>query len=273
MSTPQEWQPGPALRGLLQDLAPLRKRLLGHGLYRELRADRDVRVFMEHHVFAVWDFMSLLKALQRELTCVGLPWLPRGAARTRRLINEIVLDEESDEIPGRGCFSHFELYRLAMEACGADRGPIDAFVEALRSGVDVPNALGGAGTPGAARDFVLHTWDVLSNGGTHGLAAAFTIGREEVIPDIFRALVTDLERRHPGRYDLLSIYLERHIEVDSEHHGPLALQMLEELCGDVSGRWEEALAWARSALEARLALWDGTLAVIRPDAERRPRVS
>ncbi len=110
-------------------------------------------------------------------------------------------------------------------------------------------------------------------GGTHGLSAAFTIGREEVIPDMFRALVTDLERRHPGRYDLLSIYLERHIEVDSEHHGPLALQMLEELCGDVSGRWEEALAWARSALEARLALWDGTLAVIRPDAERRPRVS
>ncbi len=237
-------------------------------MYRELKVDCDVRVFMEHHVFAVWDFMSLLKALQRELTCVGLPWLPRGAARTRRLINEIVLDEESDEIPGRGCFSHFELYRQAMEACGADTGPIDAFVEALRSGVDVPNAMEGAGTPRAARDFVLRTWDVLSNGGTHVIAAAFTIGREEVIPDIFRALVTDLERRHSGRYDLLLIYLQRHIEVDSKLHGPLALRMLEELCEDDSGRWEEALAWARSALEARVALWDGILAVIRPDAQR-----
>ncbi len=264
MSTAQEWQPGPALRGLLQDLAPLRKRLLEHGLYRELKSDGDVRAFMKHHVFAVWDFMSLLKALQRECTCVSVPWLPRGPPRIRRLINEIVLDEESDEIPGRGCFSHFELYRLAMEACGADTGPIDTFVEALRSGTDVPKALEGAGTPRAARDFVLHTWDVLSKGGTHGIAAAFTIGREEVIPDMFRALVADLERRHPDRYDLLSTYLERHIEVDSEHHGPLALRMIEELCADDSGRWEEALAWARSALEARLGLWDGVLAVIRP---------
>ncbi len=268
MSTRQEWLPGPALRDLLQDLDPLRRRLLGHGLYRELKADRDVRVFMEHHVFAVWDFMSLLKALQRELTYVGVPWLPKGAARIRRLINEIVLGEESDDIPGRGCFSHFELYRHAMETCGADTCPIDAFVEALRSGVDVPNALEGAGTPRAARDFVLHTWGVLSKGRPHGIAAAFTIGREEVIPDIFRALLSDLERRHPGRYDLLSIYLERHIEVDSKLHGPLALRMLEELCEDDSGRWEEALAWARSALEARVALWDGILAVIRPDAQR-----
>lgn len=237
-------------------------------MYRKLKSDGDVRAFMKHHVFAVWDFMSLLKALQGELTCVGLPWLPKGAARTRRLINEIVLDEESDEIPGRGCFSHFELYRQAMEACGADTGPIDAFVEALRSGIDVPNAMEGAGTPRAARDFVLRTWDVLSNGGPHVIAAAFTIGREEVIPDIFRALVTEFERRRPGRYDLLSIYLQRHIEVDSEHHGPLALRMLEELCADDSGRWEEARACARSALEARLALWDGVLAVIRPDAQR-----
>ena len=108
----------------------------------------------------------------------------------------------------------------------------------------------------------------MSKGRAHGIAAAFAIGREEVIPDMFQALVADLERLHPGGYSLFLTYLERHIEVDSEHHGPLTLMMLDGLCADDSGRWEEALAWARSALEARLALWDGVLAVIRAGAQR-----
>jgi hypothetical protein len=99
-------------------LAADRAALVEHSLYARLTGLRDVRVFMEHHVFAVWDFMSLLKSLQREVTCVGVPWVPRGDPTVRRLVNEIVLAEESDDGVRETYTSHFELYRAAMDVAG-----------------------------------------------------------------------------------------------------------------------------------------------------------
>ncbi|MBB5343441.1 DUF3050 domain-containing protein [Tunturibacter empetritectus] len=52
-------------------------------------------------------------------------------------------------------------------------------------------------------------------------------------------------------------YMERHIEVDSEEHGPMALRMIAELCGNDNAKWGEAGEAAEIALRARLALWDG----------------
>jgi hypothetical protein len=54
-------------------------------------------------------------------------------------------------------------------------------------------------------------------------------------------------------------YLERHIEVDGEEHGPMALRMVASLCGEEPKRWQEAAEAAESALQARLDLWDGIL--------------
>src|SRR6478735_771827 len=109
-------------------LDPLRKKLLDHPVYARIADVDAVRTFMEHHVFAVWDFMSLLKALQQRLTCVTVPWTPQGHRLSRRLINEIVLEEESDEDTRGGYISHFELYRAAMKQCGADTSRVDAFL-------------------------------------------------------------------------------------------------------------------------------------------------
>ena len=98
----------------------LLERLISHPLYDELRDEESLRIFMRSHVFCVWDFQCLLKALQRKVTCVDVPWLPTADPEARRMVNEIVLDEESDEAPGGGHLSHFELYLQAMEDCGAD---------------------------------------------------------------------------------------------------------------------------------------------------------
>ena len=113
-------------------LNPLRDQLLDHPIYRRIRTIDGVQTFMEHHVFAVWDFMSLLKALQQRLCCVSVPWLPPANAFAARLINEIVLAEETDVGPEGVPASHFDLYLDAMRQAGADDGPVLAFFERLR---------------------------------------------------------------------------------------------------------------------------------------------
>lgn len=235
-------------------IAPLRERLVSHPLYAAIRTEAQLRTFMETHVFAVWDFMSLLKALQRELTSVAVPWVPSAFPESRRFVNEIVLGEESDEYQGRPV-SHFEVYLEAMADCGASTAAIGRTVEAAREGVVDLN-----GAPAAARAFVETTFSLIREGSVAAWAAAFTFGREDVIPDMFRALVRDLNERRDGAWAKYVWYLERHIEVDGEDHGPLSLRMVSDLCGDSPERWAEAALAAERAIEARLALWDGVLA-------------
>ena len=249
----------PELKRLLASLRSLRNQVVGHRVYHLVKSGDHLRVFMEHHVFAVWDFMSLLKALQQRLTCVEVPWVPQGDAVSRRLVNELVLEEESGE-SDEGCYlSHFELYRAAMESCGADTSRIDAFVEQIRRGVTVIKALEMANVPGAARSFAERTWEIVASGRAHAIAAAFAFGREEVIPDMFRTLVAELERQFPGRFDLLQDYMKRHIRLDGDCHGPMALRLLAKLCGEDPAKWAEAEEAARAALTARITLWDGVI--------------
>ncbi|GGG52830.1 DUF3050 domain-containing protein [Hymenobacter glacieicola] len=242
---------------LQQTLAPAREQLVAHGVYQSLHSLPDLRVFMQHHVFAVWDFMSLLKALQRELTCVQVPWVPRGNPATRRLINDIVLEEETDVDPEGNPASHFELYLRSMRECGADTAPIERLLAALAQGATVAAALEQAQAPASVRKFVLETFRIIDSGQPHAVAAAFTFGREDVIPDMFRHLVHDLRQRFPGQLDTFTYYLDRHIQLDEEVHTPLAQQMVRELCGDDAHRWADSAAVAARCMQARVALWDG----------------
>ncbi|UOQ76086.1 DUF3050 domain-containing protein [Hymenobacter sp. 5516J-16] len=246
-----------SIADLQQTLAPVRAQLVAHGVYQSLHSLSDLRVFMQHHVFAVWDFMSLLKALQRELTCVDVPWVPRGNPATRRLINDIVLEEETDVDPEGNPASHFELYLRSMRECGADMAPIERLLAALAQGASVAAALEQAQAPSSVREFVLDTFRIISSGQPHAVAAAFTFGREDVIPDMFRHLVHDLRQRFPGQLDTFTYYLDRHIQLDEEVHTPLAQQMVRELCGDDAQRWQEAATVATRCMQARVALWNG----------------
>ncbi|OGX81113.1 hypothetical protein BEN47_19410 [Hymenobacter lapidarius] len=242
---------------LQQEVAQTRQLLLSNDLYHRLHTMSDLRRFMEHHVFAVWDFMSLLKALQRELTCVQVPWVPTANAATRRLINEIVLEEESDVDPQGQPTSHFELYVRAMEECGADTGPIRRLVAAVNAGSSVTQALDAAQVPDSVRQFVETTFGIIRSGRPYVVAAAFTFGREDLIPAMFRQLVGDLRDRFPGQLDTFTYYLDRHIQLDEEVHAPLAQQMVRELCANNPDSWVECQQVTIQCLESRVVLWNG----------------
>jgi hypothetical protein len=239
-------------------ISPLRARLNAHPLYASIRTPTHLRLFMQSHVFAVWDFMSLLKALQSQLTCTTIPWSPTPFPASRRFINEIVLGEESDLFEGRA-ISHFEFYLEAMQQAQANTTPIRSLLFLVAHGSFLPSTLD---APAAARAFVASTFHTIYAGNLAATAAAFTFGREDVIPNIFHNLVRDLNTSTSGELSKFVWYLERHIEVDGEDHGPLSLRMVADLCANDDARWEQAALAAESALEARLALWDGILSEI-----------
>ena len=244
------------LAELVEGLQPLYARLAKHRLYAAFESVGDVRLFMESHVFAVWDFMSLLKVLQRGLTCTEVPWVPSRFPESRRLVNEIVLGEESDVYRGVAV-SHFELYLKAMRECEADTFAIDNMLRELGAGSYWQQALAQSGATRAAQEFVQSTFASIEEGKLHATAAAFTFGREDLIPDMFRGFIRDQDERLSGRLSTFRWYLDRHIEVDGEEHGPMALRMIQELCGDDAAKWQEAGEAAEKALVARLRLWDG----------------
>lgn len=239
------------------DVSDLVEDLRQHPLYEHVNDEADLRILMTSHVFAVWDFQCLLKALQRELTCVDVPWLPTADPQARRFVNEIVLDEESDQAPGGGYLSHFELYLQAMAESGADRLPIDRFLDSIRSGVRFEQAISAETIPPGVAQFVRCTLDIALSGQPHRIAAAFALGREDVIPAIFRRVVERLALVAPDRWSTFEYYLKRHIGHDEDVHGPLALRIFERLCGDDDDQaWAEAAQAARESLQARLTLWD-----------------
>jgi hypothetical protein len=242
------------------DLGDARDLLVRHPVYRLVDSPTRMRRFMEHHVFAVWDFQSLLKAVQQRLTCTSIPWVPTADAEARRLVNEIVLDEESDELPDGGHASHFELYLDAMERAGGDTAPIRRLLDALRAGTALPQALASCGGPPAALEFVRRSFAVIGSGDTHRIMAAFTYGREDVIPDMFRGLVATLADHDPAAWGAFRFYLERHIEHDDEKHGPTCRRIVARLCGGDAAKWAEASATARESIAARIALWDAIAA-------------
>jgi hypothetical protein len=242
------------------DVEAARLRAVEHPLYRSMTSVHRVRAFMSIHVFAVWDFMSLLKTLQRQLTCVDVPWRPIGDAHVRRLINEIVLGEECDEIDGQ-VFSHFEMYLAAMDDAGADKAPVQRFLSALDSTGDVPMSLALADVPEPAAQFVRSTWEIVDRAEPFEVAAVFAFGRENLIPAMF-AHVLEGEHCVP----LLRDYLVRHIEVDEGVHTPLAMRMVSLLCGDDRDRWSKARRSVLEAIRARSRMWDGIMARLPHDA-------
>lgn len=244
------------LARLQENIAPLRNQIVNHKVYGVIENISDLKIFMQHHVFAVWDFMSLLKSLQNNLTCTQVPWFPVGDANTRYLINEIVLGEESDVNRDGKRTSHFELYLEAMEKCGAETDHITNFIQLFKETGSLDTALDKAHIANTAQEFVQNTFQIIHTGKAYLQSAVFTFGREDLIPDMFYAIVNDLQQDFEADISYFKYYLERHIEVDGDHHSHLALEMTANLC-DTTEKWMEAEQAVIQSLRSRITLWDG----------------
>ncbi|MDT8281974.1 MAG: DUF3050 domain-containing protein [Gammaproteobacteria bacterium] len=250
----------------LDKVINLRKQLAAHPVYAAVKDRDDLSLFMQHHVYPVWDFMSLVKYLQNEIAPAKTPWLPHGDAKVRRFINDIVLAEESDEdLPladGTATYtSHFELYMKAMEeVSNVSSNNIRNFVNSVAQS-SLASALDSSAIPEPAKVFMKTTFDFIQSDKPHMVAAAFALGREHIIPEMFQAL---LDQMNVCREDATAFhyYLERHIHLDADHHGPLSLRMLEILCEDDPVKLAEAEAAAILAIEARIKFWDDVLVAI-----------
>ena len=231
--------------------------LLNHSLYNEIKTIDDLHYFLENHVFAVWDFMSLLKALQSKLTCTTTPWVPIGNPEIRYLINEIVVAEETDIDLEGNRKSHYELYIDAMKACGANTTSIENFLLDVEATKNIFVSIKQSELHSNVKEFLDFTFRVIEEGETHQIAAAFTFGREDLIPEMFTAILKKFQANFPD-VDLskLIYYFERHIELDADEHGPMAMKMIDELCRDDDKKWQEAEIVSALALEKRILLWN-----------------
>jgi hypothetical protein len=246
-------------------LNTLRAQLLDHPVYAEVDSVEDLKRFMEDHVFAVWDFMSLLKRLQRDLTCTNVPWFPADNARAARLINDIVIGEETDVDPDGSFISHLDLYLRAMADVGASTRQFDSFRSLARVGKSVETAMVRTGVPPHVQAFVAHTMALAQSGSTEEVLAAFFYGREDIIPEMFSRLQKTLAgaRRDNASLRNFIYYIERHIELDGDSHGPMGRELLEGLVADSPQRHQRALRAACDSIKARIDLWNGTLSSLR----------
>lgn len=234
-----------------------KQQLLQHSLYEKVKTIDDLHCFLENHIYAVWDFMSLLKALQNKLTYTSTPWLPVGSPETRYLINEIVVAEETDLALDGSRQSHFEMYLDAMQQCGANTNLVAAFLENVKTTQNIFVSIKQSDLHPNVKAFLDFTFRVIEEGKPHKIAAAFTFGREDLIPSMFTEILRNFQTNFPEtNLSKLIYYFERHIELDADEHGPMAMQMITELCGESEQKWKEVQETSVLALEKRIGLWN-----------------
>tara|TARA_B100001093_G_scaffold288910_1_gene275989 strand:+ start:486 stop:1241 length:756 start_codon:yes stop_codon:yes gene_type:complete len=248
----------------LESLDELKDQLESHPVFERINSIDELKVFMEHHVFAVWDFMSLLKKLQADLVPAGSPWLPNPNGNLVRFINEIVMEEESDKVlnskDGDEYSSHFEIYLEAMKEVGAATEPIESFLLQVKS-MGLVSALSGDGVPEASRVFMKHTFDLIDQGKSHEVASSFAIARESIVPLMFQRIL-DQSKLDPSTVPVFRYYLARHAELDGDHHGPMAHRLLENMSAGNSQLENEIIEQARSSIQERIKFWDGVLVAL-----------
>lgn len=231
-----------------------------HNVFSCIKNMQDLQKFMEWHVFAVWDFMTLAKRLQQDLTCVTLPWMPNENSKAAHLINEIILGEETDSLPNGQVCSHFEMYLMAMTEIGASTDQINAFIQAVQQGgldaqTAVTDAMEQVKAAPAIQNFVNFTMDTALNGKTSQVLASFFYGREDSIPEMFSHLLNTWDINQAEAQTFV-YYLNRHIELDGDKHGPAVKKIIGDKFKNDLDSWNELFDSAIRSAELRIELWD-----------------
>lgn len=233
----------------------LKEQIRSHRLYALISTKERLRLFMESHVFCVWDFQCLLKGLQNQFTCTSIPWFPTEDGEARRLINEIVLEEESDEHPSYGYASHFEIYLDAMKEAGCDVEGILGFVEGISQSKDIERTIGRLKLHQSLKEFLRFTLHIATHAKPHVMTAVFYESRENMVPQVFQQLLEGLPETTGFSLNMFKYYLKRHIEVDGQRHGPMSERLLMKICKSEDD-WADCRQMAQLALEKRLNLWE-----------------
>ena len=257
-----------------EQLAPLIEKIKNHAIYADIDSIENLRIFMENHVFAVWDFVCLLKELYSRLVTTRAPWFPPKDPYSAHLISRILVEEENDHTPdGQAYCSHFELYCQAMKAIRANTLPIRFFLSHLEQCGILIAAMEFAELSVAIQQFILTTFSFFDQD-PHILAAAFVYGREAITTAMFTPLVQQLQHAIPQSQQAciqpLLYYLNRHIELDHHEHFPQALKILHLLAGEDEEKWREIAVHARLALQARLNFLDHIQSSIQRSAIQCP---
>jgi len=238
---------------ILETINPHIQSIKNHGVFKKINSIENLKIFMEYHVFAVWDFMCLLKELHRSIVCVSSPWFPPKDALSANLISNILVEEEGDLTEDNETYqSHFDIYLRAMDQVQADKGVLQHFMSLLKSGISYESAIDQANLKPSISDFIKTTFSFF-NLETHQIASTFVFGREGITSEMFSNLVLNLKQKiNTDNLDILIFYCERHIELDENKHFPMGLKMLENLAGDSHEKWQEIKNAAILALDARI---------------------
>lgn len=265
------------LGGVLDDLArgtsPLCRTLIAevsqvatHPVYAMLANVEAAVQFMELQVWCVWDFMFVAKSVQIGVGCYSVPWVPPRDAAMVAIINEIISSEEADLGPDGTYQSHFEIYIAAMRQAGADIGAIERTLTRVADGKPVLAAMKESGAPEAALRFVAETLSFCS-GPLHVAAAALCIGREELVPRMFETLLSSDISRDPKLTGFMW-YVRRHVNLDTDSHGPLSARLFRRIVGHDSVRLHEAITAGLHAVRARKQFLDAAQSAIASRSRR-----
>ena len=247
-----------------QKVVSVADRTAAHPVFSLVTSLEQARTYMEFQVWCVWDFMCLAKAVQTGLGTFTIPWLPPKNGALLAAINEIISGEETDTGPDGKIASHFEIYLAAMHQAGADTTAINTFLQALRDGVNWEAALHKSGAhPGSIR-YVSGTIRT-SLEPLHRSVASFCLGREELVPMMLVTMLRNIPRL--PELEMFRWYIQRHIALDAESHGPLSSDLFDSIAGVDAETRQDALKTAAWAIAERADYLD----VIMTDLSTKPK--
>lgn len=234
--------------GLISEIENETINLINHPLYNSIKTESDIKMYMFNQVWCVWDFMTLVKSIQIQIIPPNILWTPPKFPELGAYIYEVLLTEETDKgYNSETNSSHFQTFLKAMKESSVDTSSVDKFIELLENGNQFEIAIDSCGIHKEAKEFITTTYE-FAKSDLHISIAVFCLSREGVIPDMFMNLLANVSLSN--NYKIFNWYLNRHIYLDSQSHGPLSIKLFKTIV-DTKQKQEEALQASLKALKAR----------------------